>query len=1163
MLRLSWLALIAATALPMGAVGQVLSETPAGEDNSQKTDIGGKTSVDLIRLSGTNPSIPLRNAGVVRGSESLSLDGRPLKRGEDYGIDYPSGTVMLMKPFKDGQSLRAIYRFDPMLSKAPVKFGQNLNGMKLSFTPGATAILGFGMIERKEDGSIMQSDLYALRTNFAGGGKLGFNTSGMVALGTKRQVNASSLHERLGAGQAKDTGDGSAIIQNVAVKTSKGTIRADYQSIDQNFTSTAAFDQAGYTAEDAQRFLKERGLKRFGYGVEDVKFGNLGFNQSYSMVGDKGEQITRRSFGVETKGAKLEFSSHKVDSGFRRFQDLKDGDAAQLKNEAGLEHETWFADLGNKQLSLKMASKGVEDRTSKAFQRRSVALDAGKIKFNYGDQKVENGFTKFAGIREADWQQVAREAGLRRQSWGMELAPISKQLQGLAISSQSLRSDGGRFAAMDILAKGETWSLEHYSRAMDAGMQDMHRESGPALDAHVTAVAKMYEKSGIGIQGDDKNWFVRSFGLDRSGTRLTLNPSKGTELRGDIISFRGMQDSGQVNRYDYSTANTKFSFQSQRFGQNLTEIDTLMRFERERVSAIAGLRQDNASLDTTLGGQRKLSVSFLDASKGEADVKRTSLDYSDKNFELKIRSREVSSGFAEIGKLVDRDREILRTMVGNEQRQLQLNWLMYRDLTAKLDWLSQTNELSGETMDLKHSFAQYNPDKFTSFQWYQYHQTVTGNESASLFSHQINRMSVNRRINNFGAVSFEQEKQDFDGERSTESDRLRNTWTVEAQVNKTTAVKTEQSHTDYADGNREHISSHTVSSTVIPGTGVSVTDTNISRTGGSPDQRKRNYGFWVNLGKGVKLSYGYARDLQEGANGTLNNNVSLSGGTVGGLTFGNADYSHQRWDNQRNRSVGNFTLGSTKPFTVGFVKDLKFNIATNTVRDNDFWHRESNVGNFSAKLFGHDLGFDYLSQYHPQSRQRAIDRVFRFQTNGGDKAPLSAKVNYKVRTLPDGKQYDVRDIAVSATPMKNWKVTHQLQSYPEVPRGDVLLGTVLQPTRTIQWKLEQTAGANTLFGASWEERLNEQTKQMSRTAGVNLTLNAKNPSPIQLFYGIEQGDRNGHRSTAHRYSLRYDQKPGPNSNMSLFLGNLSWEDGRSPNLRRENWSMRLEWQVKF
>lgn len=1149
------------------AHAQVLGADTTKPAENTTVQVGGKSTIDLIRLESNTPSVPLRNDGVVKGSEQIELDGKPLTRGRDYAIDYPTGIVMLMVPYRPGQALRATYRYDKSLAK-PTGGATGLNSLKLDLMQGTSVSLGLGMVDRGANGTVTTTDLYSLRTNFSGGSALGFKSSGLISLGNKRESSSMSVFSKEAKGKNSNLGQGSAIVQDIAMKLAGGgQISANYQNIDQNYIGQQGFTNAGFSEKDANALAKERGLKRFSYGLNQVNFGGLKVSQGFDMVGDGDNEISRRNFGIETNGFKAGFNTRSVDKNFKRFKDLKDADGAIMAFETGTDTSDWFTEFTGKRFLMKMTGKTVENENQDAFTKRMFSLNYDKVKFSYGDQSIDEGYRHFQGTREGNWKQLERERGMSRRGWGLELQPISKQFSALAITSDSFGGNNGDLNALDIRAAGETWSLEHYERSLAKGFQDLiNREDRGRLDQHVANITKMYEPAGVGARPEDVNWFSNGAGLERDFSRIQFNPGKGVGVRFDSLQFSGATDTGSRELLAITAGKTNFGFSQQRFGQNLTEVSTLMSFERERLGNVLGMNKRDIWLSTPFAKSGKLDFSMMKAETDGGTVGRTSIDYSQPNLDFKWRSRQVDAGFGDVRGLVDRDREVLQQLVGNEQRQLMLNWLMRRDLRIQLDWVDQENENHLANLKNYNTLLNWNPDKNSKLEYFQRNVVQRDGETV-MSAESIERLLLARNFAGLGSVSWEKESANYSGELNTTPDRVRNTFAMSAKVDEKTTLGTEQTRTDFSNGNRENISTNTVSTEVIKGSGVSVSDTAISRTGtgAGPDERKRNYGVWVDLGRGMKLKYGYARALNENEAGNLSSNFSISEGTFGGVRFGGTNYQFNRIDGRRNKAIGNFNLSAEKGFDLGILDDFKFSLSSDSSRDYGLWQKENMIGRFSGSINGNRLGFEYFGQYVPQARQRAIDRGFFFATKNSANSLFGAEVNYKVRTLPEGKTFDIRNVKLSSNPIKGWKVTHELQSYPEVPRGDVLLGSVLQPTRNTIWRIDQTAGKNTLFGASWEERLNDQQKIMTRTTGVNLTLNANKPNPISIFYGVEQGDRAGIRTTAMRYTLKYDMVPGPNSSFGLLIGNVSWldSDGQSTNIGRENWTMRLNWQVKF
>jgi hypothetical protein len=167
-----------------------------------------------------------------------------------------------------------------------------------------------------------------------------------------------------------------------------------------------------------------------------------------------------------------------------------------------------------------------------------------------------------------------------------------------------------------------------------------------------------------------------------------------------------------------------------------------------------------------------------------------------------------------------------------------------------------------------------------------------------------------------------------------------------------------------------------------------------------------------------------------------------------------------------------------------------------------------------------------------------------------------------VRSLPDGRPIMIRNFSLSAKPAKNVEVTHQLLTNPEVARGDAILGSVTQANQLNRWKLDLKQNKDLTIGGSFEEIM-DQNRPLARVGGINVMLNQSSGSPLKLFYGVEQADRGGSRYTTHRYHMQFDQKPGANQLFSIFMGNVSYQHTLESGKKRDNWTLRVDYQIKF
>jgi hypothetical protein len=384
-------------------------------------------------------------------------------------------------------------------------------------------------------------------------------------------------------------------------------------------------------------------------------------------------------------------------------------------------------------------------------------------------------------------------------------------------------------------------------------------------------------------------------------------------------------------------------------------------------------------------------------------------------------------------------------------------------------------------------------------------------------------------------------------------------FSYEARLDPKTVVRTEQTDTQFGDGDHENIRAHSLSSEVTNRAGVSVTDVQVDRKGTDHDEKKRNYGFWYDFGSGIRFSFGKAQNLNGGqaspqAPGILNPSETALAQMAQGVS------PEQLWAEQDNEAT-TYQLTTAKPLKFAGLTDMQFKAGFDSAKDRSRWLRENRNFNWSAKLLGTFLAYDFKGQMAPNG-QRATDKSFTITTDQAETKPFRASFFYKERRLPNGDPILIRNFSLTAKPSKNVEISHQLLTNPEVARGDVILGSITQANKLNRWKIDVKQHKDLTIGGSFEEII-DQSRPLSRVGGLNVVLNASTGSPLKLFYGVEQADRAGSRYTTQRYSLQFDQKPGPHQVMSFFIGNVSYEHTITSGQKRHNWTIRADYQWKF
>jgi hypothetical protein len=660
---------------------------------------------------------------------------------------------------------------------------------------------------------------------------------------------------------------------------------------------------------------------------------------------------------------------------------------------------------------------------------------------------------------------------------------------------------------------------------------------------------------GVQTRPEDRGAFTIGSGISRVFTSFGAQPYKDWDVQFSQLALKGQTDGGKVDTVAMKNSKMAINYRHQDLGRQFSEQSRLMGFEQQKLGTIAGLDRTDFGFNMNLGRGRNLVVSKMTASTLAGGANRTSLGYTDKKIDVQVNAREVDTGFANVNNLVDTEKDLLASLRGYAEKDARVKWQILPNL--KIDaYLSDMNAAATDTNGkVQNVVLDWAPDKKSQLNYTRTEQK-TQDPLNVLFAHAVERISFTRDLGKYGRVALMDEHQTYEGTQSGgAADSRRQSLTFDTKFDKLTSLHSEQTRTNFDNGDKENVSSNTVSREIAKNAGISVTEMAIDRNGNDRDEKKRNYGFWFDLGNGLRVSYGYARQLAGTTAGTLSSTLTvgqngqglnadqmnaIQQAQAGGLMFGGG-YGVNQWDaDGRTQAFSNFAVATAKPMRIGFVSDVSLKFGMDTASDYSNWLRENRTATLAGRIGSNQFGYDYVSQMH-QTGVRGIDRVYRLQSDASDKRWLKASIFYKVRTLPWDEEIMIRDFNITARPAKNLELTNQLQTNPEVARGDVFMGSMPQAARSNKWKLDWTKSDNLTIGGSWQELLNEDSKAKSTTGGVNLKLFAKSGSPLSVFYGVEEMGGNVAHTLTQRYSFQFDQRPGKNQMLSVFAGNISYD----------------------
>ncbi len=1156
----SALIIVALNMLAACSVAQVFTFNESASKSDSKKAMAGTPTIDVIRLSQGSPSIPLRRGNVVPDSEVLYAGGAKLIKGKDYQIDYETGLIYLMRSVRAGDTMSVSYRYDPSQT-SPTGTGTSLTSMKFDLLPSALKFsMGYGMTERQADGNVLTSNVYGFNNAFGyGQSKL----SGLFYVGQRSKVDMSNGYEQQAAPGATDTGTSQFILQKLSTSVSGGTIEATYQDISQNFSNFQSVKEAGYDVGYIDQITKEKGMTRMGLAMTDVKVGDAKVSQAFNEVNDGTGTISWQQYALAQGGFNMSWKQQKVDKQFKRFGDIKEQNKAQLQKEAGIDRDWLAMGYSGKGFGLSFDQSTIADSTGVGVLRENIKLEAGRLKFTSAEQRISDDFTRFTSLSEGEQGQWARERGLRRNTISLDYGMNGAKGAPWHYAQNTIESDNGSFTSSEFSASGRNWLFNQNSIGSDNTFGNLSSLAAGEQDGYVRAIAAMYPSATVQIKPEEKNFLVQEAGLDRTFRQFNWQPAKGTSIETNMLEMNGLKDSADVKNVKVATKNFTGTFREQSVGSQFSELSRTLTFERAYLGDLLGINRTDVAMNFNLGKKGALTVGNTSATLPNAGLERTTVAYSGKGLQLAAGQRNVESGFTTTG-FVDPERDVLANLIGFKETDFAVKWDVFKGLKLDTYMFNATSDSLNQTRSIQNTLINWAMDKNTLIDYLSQNQ-VSNCPTDILYANSVEQLTVSRDFGKYGAVRYQQQSVDYNGTQTNLPSLDRQYASYEGKINQKTSFKTEQTWTSYDNGNKESLSANTLSTELSKKVGVSVTDINMDRQGGGDDERKQNMGFWWDVVDGLRFSYGY-NGQDNGANSTAQELFSLAGtngaARIGDLGINSATYNATTVNSATAQSASNVQLSMIKPLTLGFLKDVKLSFGYDAAANMTNWTKENRQFLFSGRMGANTLGFEYKGQMAPTGN-RAIDKTFAFATDQGSKAPVKGSVFYKLRSTPGTKELIIRNFTLAAQPVKGIELSHSNITNPETANGNALLGSVVQASRAERWKLDWKQNSNVTFGGSFEELFNDQARTSSRTAGVNMVLFAKTSSPITLFYGLEEAEQRGAYKSNQRYHMKFDQKAGPNQIFSMFIGNVSYQGSLAGGTGSDNWTMRLDYQLRF
>jgi len=1113
------------------------------------------TCFEQFVVSGIGRPIALRRQNLVDGSEMVSLDHEGLRRGTDYLIDYAAGTLRLTATVTMGQVLRVSYQPIPA-SPEPLN-------------PGDDAIR---LMTKIGDESLPANSMTSLR-----------EFMGLRGSGPTLVFGATPGSPTLGAAAAPDS---RFVIEDLSANVAHGIVSVGYEDIGSgvNFSAskTPGLDEATAVGLQAQA-----GVKKIGFAMQGVDLGSNKLNDSLRIVSDGHGTVALSALGLDNGPLSLRYSGRQSTSGFMLFNALPEADRDTVMRGLGLDSQSVSAQYKIKNGLLGFSSEMTTDSDRQRISKEEFRVDSSPLKLDFGDQSVGMLFTQFGGLPTDQQQTLAAQAGTDKKWFSMETEPIGKGGQPLKASAIQLTGPMGSYVAADLSAGGKGWTLQAGDRKNDNSFAFQPEIDAKQIGDDVQAISKMYSPTGTAPSDLNKSMYM--FGnLDRYFFRFTAQPWKASNLDVEDVTLKGATDQADIQTVSTTLKNFDFTLHHTHIGTNFFEDNELMDFEQQKLGLDLGVDRTDAAGSLKLSPSAKIAFNMDNTDTQQGAAIRDGVEYSDKRIDVSYSNRQVAPGFGTVNMyqgstgLTDPDAGTLAMLNGFRDEIIQGRWQPSARLNIQALWENQHDDSTDQDGYDHVINANWDPNKTTHL-GYSYLDTRASNPFDILYGNRMSTLLFSKDFGKDGKFQYAHEEVGIDDPNSDgpppvvgqqapppqyatvpQGDSSEDSVTYTANLDKKTQIQTQDSMMRFGDGTREDMSANTISRALTPHFGLSYTETNVSKTGASADETN-NYGFWLDLFKGMRFSYGFARDLNELT--TANDNMTTIGvtpGDAGPLHLDSVHYGVSSWDNLHNQVASNYALHNTAPFKLGFFTNLKFNVNMSTFSDYSAFSQKNDLMNLSGKIGANSFMVEYKSQLD-LNNVLATDRFASFQTDSNPKKWIEASFRVKERDSAETGSVLIRDYSVTLRPVKNLVITNHMLTNPEVEfRPDVVMGSLTSPWRVNQYKLDYRTSKSTSIGATYEDRINDSDQAFFRTAGLDMELFRNTGSPLTLWYGMERGGGGGLSSQyAQRFYLKYFQQPGPNQLFNLFVGNVSYVYTNEAVMNKINWGVRGEYEYSF
>jgi len=796
---------------------------------------------------------------------------------------------------------------------------------------------------------------------------------------------------------------------------------------------------------------------------------------------------------------------------------------AQLDKEKGLKRFDVGAeiDLG-RGISLTASSKQIKDKNDDIISN-TVGFASNNIKLNVSTSKAGENFNRFKDIKEANRDQLAKEAGMKRTSMGLEFASpgAGKDSPWNKLGFNKITDAGGEISAQSAVLNFGKVGLSYFHRNVDAGFSRLGSLSKDDATQMALEIRQQFDPNATANQvtDEDRRQIMNEAGMDR--TRMGLSFDAGS-VKTSLQMLEIGNQSGGIERKSISISgeNYSLSLMDQTIDESFDKMGMLAPTERAQFGNERGMRRTNAAGTFKTGmGSLALGFSKVTDSSG-ASVLKQRLGFSNNKINFTANFQNVDESFERAGDLADSDRRQLQQERGFKKTDLSANIKFSDKLGLESFYSTSKHSSTSAAREQLRNNLTYTTGFGARIQMFRDEQSQTdadGRTSSNLRQW----VKLDHKLPIFGGLSVmglhdTNTKTALEG---TEATATVDQMYIESDKSKKTWIVGDHKTVSFGNGKKEETQSYNLSSK--PAQNLSLTGSFLAIDRGEDGSEEvRTYALQWGINK--NLSFKAEAMDKDGSNTDVTARRSYS---LTGLIA------------ERFSVFSNLKLSASRS-----VEDKHGNLfkETNAIR------MEANVlkGNFAAE-YGSSV--DAVGN-HP------FTRAFSFVSDRDPKNRLKFDISYKTRDFGPGGPIIIRDYNLDYKLSEKTSLSYNYFSYKEKRdnKVDPVGGSIIRFNTMIK---------QYSFTASFKEESNYATCFDRDIYALGIAGKLNWGALVEVSYSLNDISTPGNRSKDHTYWFKYDHQLDADHFLT-FTSELKVADNHVPGTQKEIMT-RLDFKTVF